>query len=211
MIKYIFFDVAGTILSKPSLFEKLNNILLRNGYDITIEEIKFKHKLLSEVIFFPDNTNKDFYKLFNSELLRLFGIIPDEKILLEIFNECTYLPWQKFEDTVILDQIDIPIGIISNFNKSLNQILEKSFKTRFSDILISEELGVAKPSLDFYKRAIEKIEFNPGEILYIGDSMKLDIEPATKLGIKCLLIDRDRFYKISKYKITNLAEILNHI
>lgn len=211
MIKYIFFDVAGTILSKPSLFEKLNNILLRNGYDITIEEIKFKHKLLSEIIFFPDNTNKDFYKIFNSELLRLFGILPEEKILLEMFTECTYLPWQKFEDTTILDQIDIPIGIISNFNKSLNQILERSFKIRFSDILISEELGVAKPSLDFYKRAIEKIEINPGEILYIGDSMKLDIEPATKLGIKCLLIDRDSFYKTSKYKITNLAEILNHI
>ena len=186
MIKYIFFDVAGTLLGKPTLYTKIQNSLYDFGYDVLLDEIKNKHKFLSEVIHFPDRTDEIFYQKFNSELLYLLGIIPNEELLTFIFKNCTYLPWEAFEDTKIFGPI-------------------------FQDVFVSEELGVSKPNIEFYKKALHKTPFLASEILYIGDSIKLDFEPATKLGFNVLIIDRDNFYPNLKNKISNLAEISNFI
>ncbi len=210
-IKYIFFDVAGTLLHKPTFYEIVLEVLKRNGHRIEIFDLKLKHKIASEIIQFPDRTSRDFYQDFNEKLLYSLGIIPTEKLLEEIFSNCSYLPWEKFEDTKMLSKINIPIGIISNFNATLNEKINAFFGPVFKDIFVSEELGVSKPNIEFYKRAIEKVNLFPENILYIGDSLRLDIKPAASLGIKTLLIDRDDFYPNSEYAIQNLDQILKHI
>lgn len=209
MIQYIFFDVAGTLLGKPTLYSIIKKTLLDFGYEIGLDEIKNKHKLLSEVIHFPDRTDELFYKKFNSELLYLLGIIPNEELVNAIFKNCTYLPWEAFEDTQILKELNLPLGVISNFNTSLKDKLQQFFGPVFQDVFVSEELGVAKPNIEFYQKALEKIPFDAQEVLYVGDSVKLDLEPASKLGFKVLLIDRDNFYPKLKNSISNLTEI-NH-
>ncbi|KRD63901.1 hypothetical protein ASE40_00710 [Flavobacterium sp. Root935] len=211
MIKYIFLDVSGTILWKPMIYQSIYETLLSFNHLVSMDELKYKHKALSEIIHFPDRTDSDFYHYFNTEFLRLLGIFPTEELVNAIFNNCTYLPWEKFEDTEVLHTIDIPIGIISNFNTSLKEKLEHFFGSVFKDVLVSEELGIAKPNVEFYQKALERINCLPSEVLYIGDSMKLDIEPASKLGMKCLLIDRDNFYQKSIYKINNLSEVLQYL
>ena len=207
MIQYIFFDVAGTLLGKPTLYSIIQNTLRDFGHEVGLDEIKNKHKLLSEVIHFPDRTDMAFYEKFNSELLYLLGIIPEEALVNSIFKKCTYLPWQAFDDTQILKELPLPMGVISNFNTSLKDKLEQFFGTFFQDVFVSEELGVAKPNIEFYQKALEKIPFDAHEVLYVGDSIKLDLEPASKLGFKVLIIDRDNFYPNSKNRISNLTEI----
>lgn len=207
MIKYIFFDVAGTLLGKPSLFSNIQKTLADFGHEVAIENIKAKHKLLSEVIHFPDRTDADFYRKFNSELLYLLGIVPTEELLNAIFKNCTYLPWEAFEDTKILSELNVPLGVISNFNTTLKDKLDQFFGPVFQDVFVSEELGVAKPKIEIYQKALGKIPFQANEVLYIGDSIKLDLEPAANLGFKVLIIDRDNFYPNLKNKMANLAEI----
>lgn len=207
MIKYIFFDVAGTLLGKPTLYTIIQKIVQDFGYKVSVNEIKNKHKLLSEVIQFPDRTDAAFYKKFNSELLYLLGIVPEEVLVDSIFKNCTYLPWQAFEDTQILKEINLPMGVISNFNTSLKDKLRQFFGPVFQDVFVSEELGVAKPNIGFYQKALEKIPFAANEVLYIGDSIKLDVEPASKIGFKVLIIDRDNFYPNSTNVISSLTEI----
>ena len=207
MIKYIYFDVAGTLLEKPMLYANIQKSLADFGYDITIKDIKIKHKLVSELIHFPDRTDEMFYTKFNSEFLYVLGILPTEELLKSIFKNCTYLNWQAFEDTQILKEINIPMGVISNFNTSLRDKLEHFFGPIFKDVFVSEELGVAKPNIAFYQEALNKIQLKPSEVLYIGDSVRLDYEPAYKIGFNVLIIDRDNFYPNLKYKISNLAEI----
>ncbi len=209
--KYILFDVAGTLLYKPSFYNTVTQILRENGSVVDILELKKVHKLLSEVIHFPDRTDKKFYEHFNAELLYALGIIPTVKLLDTIYDSCSYLPWEKFEDTKILSEINIPMGIISNFNTTLKQKLNDFFDPVFKDVFVSEELGVAKPSKLFYQKAIEQIAIAPQELLYIGDSVKLDIEPAIDLGIQSLLIDRDGIFPSSKYQISTLTEVLTFI
>ena len=211
MIQYIFFDVAGTLLGKPTLYSIIQNTLRDFGHEVGLDEIKNKHKLLSEVIHFPDRTDMAFYEKFNSELLYLLGIVPEEALVNSIFKKCTYLPWQAFDDTQILKELSLPMGVISNFNMSLKDKLEQFFGPVFQDVFVSEELGVAKPNIEFYQKALKKIPFAAHEVLYVGDSIKLDLEPASKLGFKVLIIDRDNFYPNSKNKISSLTEITQFI
>ena len=209
--EYILFDVAGTLLYKPSFFDKILVILKANGYKITKEEFIFKHKLLSETIKFPDRTDKDFYNFFNEELLYSLGVLPNNILLDKIFTACSYLPWEKFEDTQVLEKIKQPIGIISNFNNTLRSKLDESFNINFCNIIVSEEIGISKPDLEFYKSALEIIDVDPKKILYIGDSVKLDLHPATLCGIETLVIDRDDFYPSLETKISNLELIIEYI
>src|SRR5258708_5483170 len=113
MIKAIFFDVSNTLLHKAELFPRIETVLKNNGLSIDEDELRVKHKLLSEIVLFPDKTSVDFYNHFNSELLYSVGVIPTTKLISEIFNVCTYLPWTAFDDTVALASINLPLGIIS--------------------------------------------------------------------------------------------------
>lgn len=206
-MKYLLLDVAGTILYKPNLFVKINEVLSSYGYFVSFDKLKYNHKLLSESIRFPDRTDSDFYHNFNSELLYSLGIIPTDGLLDAVFKSCSYLPWEKFNDTKILNEIKLPMGIVSNFNSSLKEKLNHYFGPIFSEIFVSEEMGVAKPSIEFYKKAIDAINVSPKDILYVGDSFKLDLKPALELGMNACIIDRDNFYSNTKNTIKSLSEI----
>ena len=209
--EYILFDVAGTLLYKPSFFDKILIILKDNGYKIKKEDFILKHKLLSETIKFPDRTDKEFYNFFNEELLYSLGVLPNSNLLNQIFTNCSYLPWEKFDDTEVLEKIKQPIGIISNFNNTLRSKLDASFDISFCNIIVSEEIGISKPDIEFYKRALKIIDVDPNKILYVGDSVKLDLHPASLCGIDALVIDRDNFYPSLETKIPNLNHILEYI
>jgi FMN phosphatase YigB (HAD superfamily) len=209
--KYILFDVAGTLLHKPAVFTSIQNVLQQNGFDFEEKKIKTHHKLLSESFVFPDQTDALFYKKFNSELLFSLGVIPNEDILNQIFSTCTYLPWEKFSDTHYLNEIKIPIGIISNFNSTLKEKLKTFFDVDFKDVFVSEELGIAKPDKLFYQKAIAKTGINLADIIYVGDSLKLDIQPAQELGLNAVLIDREEYYPAFQNRIKSLNELNNFL
>ena len=182
------------------------------SFEIDIDELKYKHKLISEVVVFPDVTSEDFYKIFNKEVLRSLGIVATDKMLDELFQACKYLPWQPFDDVASLSSIKIPIGILSNFNKNLGSLLNSQIpELDVQHLIVSEIERVAKPEPKFYQRALEKIGIPAEEILYVGDSVKLDIEPALKMGFQVALIDRDEVYKTSPYKLKSLKDIIEYI
>ncbi|MDI1235283.1 MAG: HAD family hydrolase [bacterium] len=203
----LLFDAANTLIHKPDLFNKVANVLNKNKLQFDFENLKKNHKFISEIVHFPDKTSKDFYRLFNTEWLYSIGIIPNNKLLDEIFEVCSYLPWEPFPDTVNLHKLKIKKAIISNFHGELNKIIDKYFPALFDVIIVSEIEKIRKPNLEFYKRAMEKLECNPEEIIYIGDSIKLDIEPALKLGMKAWLIDRDNIYPNFYRNIKSFDEI----
>ncbi|MFC7444404.1 HAD family hydrolase [Mesoflavibacter profundi] len=210
-MKYILFDVAGTLLHKPEVYDKILEVLFKNNYKVDLQILKKHHKLLSEVIKFPDRTDKTFYQNFNSELLYSLGIIPNQDILEQIFKACSYLPWQAFNDCSVLQELNIPIGIISNFNSSLEDVLKDKIDVSFSNIFVSEKIGYSKPDIRLYKLALDKLNILPEDVLYIGDSFKLDYQPASQLGIKTLIIDRDNFYPNHSNIISSLEQIKSYI
>lgn len=207
-IDYIFFDVANTLLHKPELWIKIQDAFTLNGYDIPQEEIFSKHKFLSEVIKFPDTTSAEFYQNFNTELCLSLGIIPSDKLLSDIFSNCTYLKWEPFSDVSALANIDVPIGIISNWDSSLKEKLSSHVNIDFQHIIGSKDSGFSKPDKRIFDKAWELIGRDKKNILYVGDSLKLDMTPALEIGWQVRLIDRHNLYSNFEYKISSLTEIV---
>lgn len=214
-ITYLFFDAANTLLYKPSLFDKIESVLRLNGIGADSRDLRFRHKLLSEIIEFPGKTTEAFYYEFNREFLRVLGVMPEERVIKQIYSECRNLSWKAYDDCTYLREINLPMGIISNWDCSLSQSLQLLPELHFDPILGSTDVGIAKPSAALYQLAIEKSGVKPEQILYAGDSVKLDMEPATMMGIKTVLIDRlDAFpaYRGLRIKsFSELSEVINNI
>jgi len=208
-MKFIYFDVANTLLGKPDVYHNIKDTLNNHKIEVDLVDIIKNHKLCSEIIKFPDKTSSSFYRFFNSELLLSLGIIPRIELLDDIFKSCSYLPWKPFEDTSLLSEVKIRKGILSNWDMSLESKLQECFNCSFDVILGSEKEGVCKPSDQFFIKAIEHAQlFNTSEIFFVGDSLKLDIEPALKLGIRAILIDRDNVFPYySGEKINDLSQL----
>jgi len=201
-------DAANTIMHKPALWCGFSTVLQANHIPLDDLELRRKHKILSEVIHFPDQTSEDFYYSFNAELLLSLGIIPDEKLLKALFLECTYLPWQPFADTFSLKTLNIRKAVLSNFNGTLGDKIATLFGRDFFEVIIgSEEQQLSKPDIRFYQRAVQLLDIAPEKILYIGDSLKLDVIPAQALGIDAWLIDRDKNYLNFNKRINSLTEV----
>lgn len=209
MIKAVFFDVANTLLEKPDLFPKMAAALASNGHVVSVSDLRHAHKFLSETFVFPDKTSRDFYTEFNSHLLYALGIAPNEKLLSDVFDACTYLPWQPFSDTIALSKISLPLGILSNWDSSLREKLKHHFTVDFNWILCSQDEGVKKPNPLFFQRMMDESQLQANEILFVGDSMKLDIHPALQLGIQAVLIDRlNHFPHSNVSRIQQLDELM---
>lgn len=211
MIKAVFFDVANTLVHKPAVFITIHKILVAQGYTVNLDTLRLRHKLLSEAIAFPDKTSAAFYMQFNRELLFSLGIVPNTELLNEIFTSCTYLPWETFADTDVIGRLSAPTGVISNWDTTLPEKLRQFFSFEFKWVLGSETLGARKPSAEFYQHLTRVTGLSPQEILYVGDSLKLDIEPAQRLGVRTLLIDRINAYPAAPWIIRDMHEILNHL
>jgi putative hydrolase of the HAD superfamily len=207
MFTYVVFDAANTLIHKPETWDVWIATLKKFGYDIPFKELIKVHKLTSETCVFPDKTNQAFYQFFNAKVLCNLGIITTEELLKELFFGLKNKPWEAFTDVEVLKSISCPLVIASNFNQSLIDVITPLVPASFEKYFISENMKVRKPSKEFYQQIVTELDVNPNEILYIGDSLELDVIPARNLGIQSYLIDRDELYPRSKYRLTSLAQL----
>lgn len=121
--------------------------------------------------------------------------------------------WILFDDVVdMLHSLEgYRLGIISN-GKSIQQRAKLSctnIEKYFEIILISEETGFAKPSVDIFYEAVKQSGEKIDSVIYVGDNIKTDILPCEKIGMKCVLVDRNSICEKNICKIKNLYEIHN--
>jgi len=61
----------------------------------------------------------------------------------------------------------------------------------FDTVTISSLAQAAKPSPKIFRIALEKHAIDPEEALHVGDSLREDVEGATKAGLQAVLLDRN--------------------
>ena len=85
-------------------------------------------------------------------------------------------------------------GLISNFTyapviyKSLRQLGINAF---FNAVVVSEENGWRKPSSHIFQDALNKLQVQADEAVYVGDSPIEDIKGAKEAGLKTVLFPRN--------------------
>ncbi|MCC6300882.1 MAG: HAD family phosphatase [Anaerolineales bacterium] len=76
------------------------------------------------------------------------------------------------------------VGVISNAWNGLRQYMEREkFADVFDSIVISAEVGVAKPAEKIYRIALEKFGVKANEAVFVDDFIE-NIEACEKIGMK---------------------------
>lgn len=85
-------------------------------------------------------------------------------------------------------------------------------------IAMSDELGVHKPSPEFYARALELMDAEPTDVAYVGDRLDNDVLPASAAGMRAVWLLRGPWALLTKAvppegtivvkSLTELAEAL---
>lgn len=102
--------------------------------------------------------------------------------------------WTAYDDAgPTLDALrarGIRTAILSNVGFDLRPVLERSgLVDRFDVLVMSFELGVAKPRPGIFAHALERLEVGAHETLMVGDSWH-DDAAAAALGIRTLILPR---------------------
>lgn len=87
------------------------------------------------------------------------------------------------------------LAIITNGLKEAqrNRLRKTNIDIHFKEIIVSDEIGVAKPDKAFFDYTIEKAQITcePSEVLVIGDNIKSDILGGINAGLQTCWISHD--------------------
>lgn len=97
---------------------------------------------------------------------------------------------------------DYKIGLISNAWSGLRAWIEREkFEDVFDVMIISAEVGMAKPAEAIFRLALDQLAVSPNEAVFVDDFI-VNIEACEKLGMKGIL------FKDSESTIQELKDLL---
>jgi putative hydrolase of the HAD superfamily len=107
----------------------------------------------------------------------------------------------------MLKEQSIRVVAASNGNTPLRETpLAEYFEAWF----YAGEMGVAKPSEEFYQETVRRLSSNPKDILHVGDSWSEDYLPALSCGMGALLLHRGTALPtVDAMTIFNLHELMD--
>jgi putative hydrolase of the HAD superfamily len=84
------------------------------------------------------------------------------------------------------------LAVVSNWDVSLHDVLERTGLRPLVDaVVISAELGVAKPDPAIFRAALQRLDAPAHGALHVGDSLEHDVAGARAAGIEAVLVARN--------------------
>ncbi len=84
-----------------------------------------------------------------------------------------------------------PLALVTNGSRSQRAKIEAIGASRYFDtVLISEEVGAAKPDPGIFRLAMSRLNASPGRSVFIGDSIEHDIAGARNVGMMTVYLNR---------------------
>jgi putative hydrolase of the HAD superfamily len=204
-VQAVFFDAGETLVyPHPSFPELLAEVLRGQGFEVGPEDIRDRLSVVSGEFSKESavgwSTSPERSRAFWAGLYRLLlgalGIPFTDGVADAIYRTFTDLgSYRVFPDAEPmlrrLRQAGITLGLISNFEAWLEQLLEHTGLAGYFDVrAISGVEGVEKPDLRIFQLALERAGVAPARAAYVGDSPEFDVEPAEAVGMRGVLIDR---------------------
>jgi putative hydrolase of the HAD superfamily len=220
----VFFDAGETLVHPhPSFPDLFARILVREGHEVSPEAIRDRIHVVSDRFREAARTNelwttspeksRRFWHEVYAIFLRDIGIV-DERLADTCYREFTDLAnYSLFDDVLpalkLLEEADLTLGVISNFEEWLERLLEQlGVRSYFSVRVISGVEGLEKPDPRIFQLAMERAGVEPGRSVYVGDNPEFDVDPALAVGMFPVLIDRrDRFPDAPGIRIASLEEL----
>ncbi len=221
----VFFDAGETLLyPHPSFPELFAIVLEREGHPIDPAALREAFHLVAErftraarggeVWSTSPDKSRAFWGGIYVALLERLGIPDTERLAGRLYEEfldlANYRLFPDVEPTLSeLERAGLTLGLVSNFEEWLEQLLERLGVTRFFEVrVISGIEGVEKPDPRIFRLALERTGASAEDSVYVGDNPEFDTEPAEAVGMFGVLLDRrGRFPDHPGPRITSLEEL----
>jgi len=182
-MKTIFFDWGGVVADDPG-DDFLTKLLQDVGAStVQIQEIfqlymkRFMRGEISEAEYWNElrtNYGFDIQESISDEFKKWSGLVANEDVL-ALVDEAKAKGWQ----TAILSNVIEP---------TYNVLKDAGFYDKFDFVIASCKEGLAKPELEVYKLALERLNTTPSESVFIDDKQS-NLDPAEALGFKVILAE----------------------
>lgn len=190
MIKWLFFDVGGTILDDEPVYRFQEQVILEllNSHGCQVTKKEFESAVRA--------ARRHYLPRYVNHLIWIFTEDVDlyEKVSLE-FEETVntmgyedyrrylrYLPGMK---ELLLDVSQrYSLGVVGNQPAVVRELLEEDGLMRILSLqAISSEMGLRKPDLRFFMGALAMAGCSADQVAMIGDRLDNDVYPARTVGM----------------------------
>ncbi len=196
MVKAIFFDIDDTLYSTSVFAEKARRSAVEAMIEVGVKtDPEILYQELQEVIHeFSPNYENHFDKL----LLRIppeavAGVNPALIVAagMVAYHETKFRELRPFDGVLEVMQdlarTDLIRGVITHGTtiKQAEKIVRlKLYPYLTPDaVFISDQIGISKPNIKIYQRALESVGVPPQEAVYVGDNPEMDIDPPNEIGM----------------------------
>jgi putative hydrolase of the HAD superfamily len=105
-----------------------------------------------------------------------------------------------------LTEHGLKVGLLSNTARDLEVFVEHH-GLRVDALLTSRVHGKTKPHESIFRQVLGLLGVAPTEAVMVGDSVEDDIEGAQRVGMRALLVDRERRYPERPDRLDGLAAL----
>lgn len=188
--KAILFDLDDTLLNRDKAVDKMFLIILEKCYEDVKQSVK-----------------KDMLQKFKEHDSRDYGYSDKTKVLESLFDE--FPPKYRLPSNYIQDfwnnnfpncfsinqntikiintiKMQIQVAIITNGStqRQKAKIIKTNLNRCFDIVIISEEVGFRKPDKRIFELALNKLNVQPEDALFVGDDIEKDIGGCQNADIK---------------------------
>ncbi|MFN4218377.1 MAG: HAD family hydrolase [Candidatus Bipolaricaulia bacterium] len=205
-LKAIFFDLDETLLDtsgcRPPAVEASFRVAAQQYPRLDVEawrrasdEVKAE---MHDLWLNSPNSGAELLREGSYRILKKLGI--DDSELATHVSQAYYRTWLKHlklfpevQEVLAALRGRLRLGIISNGPSDLQRYKLKLFdlEREFDPIVISGEVGVAKPDPAIFRHALGLAKVSPSEALYVGDSPTYDIAGAKGAGMQTIWVNRN--------------------
>jgi 2-haloacid dehalogenase len=191
------FDVYGTLIDwEPSIITFLCNWAANHDLEASDKELLMAF----------DRARAEIQKerpahLYPEILRRCFERISVEySVAIDVSERASFAltphEWPAYSDShqgLTALQQRAKVGALSNIDNGSLESSCRKLQFRFDLIVTAERVGAYKPDWPHFNTAIKELDalgISRDRILHVGQSLRADIAPANRLGIKCAWINR---------------------
>jgi len=195
MYEVVIFDFEGTLVNfawdKENAVRKVKKILTSNGI----------------------SAEGSYAELYNLVAERHPHLKNEVDRVYDEYDRIALRNW-KLKDAVpeVLSRIPVKKAVVSNVGGDLLRKLLNDFEILefFTVVAGRRDVDLLKPSDVGLKYAMEKLEVNSNEVLFVGDSLS-DVHACRKAGVDIAVVEgENRIEELdADYKLSSLSDILS--
>ncbi|WGG44756.1 HAD family hydrolase [Rossellomorea sp. DA94] len=217
--KAMLFDLDDTLLDRNQAVDNIFHIMLEKCYG-NVEDT-LKAEMLRK---FKEYDNRGYgvsdktavFQSFFDEFPPLYRLPKPQEFWNQQFPQCFSIS-EYTANLLKAIQENMKIAIITNgtIHRQKAKILNSGLHEYFDVILISDEVGLEKPDQRIFQLALNKLQVQPEDALFVGDNLEKDVGGPQGAGLKGIWFNPGGMENDSDIKpdeeIQSLDELLHYL